>query len=579
MAPEDERIARLIDDGRTGRLSRRELGRRAAGFGLSVPMVRVLGASAGAGAVMLPGLSSRAMARGTYAQAGKGGVVSVAQTGGDPGVGNPILVGGTDNYPFWWAFSRLVTYDDTGTPIPDLADSWTYNADGTELTLKLNPNAKWHDGEAVTSADVLFTFDKVKDPNTKTDVASNLQVGGEFVTWAAPDPQTVVLTTKVPFAPFLFALSQIGIIPKHALEGSADINNDPFNRKPIGSGPLKIVEWEQDQFIRYERFDGYHRDLAAADGLNEVFFEDAQPALAAMEAGEIDITFTPPESQPPYENNPDFVLHRYVYFTPITLSFNFKHPLLQDVKLRQAIRYAIDKDSLAETVTKGRNTRADNQYSDNGPLDRYNNYTLPKDEFSVEKANALLDEAGYTLNNGVREKNGQRLSFPMLTYSGFEEYKNGLEVLQEMLQAIGIETKPEVIDYDALSQRWSDPNDDPMTRPLTLEEYPHPFEQDPDVTDELHSASFPPNGQNYNYVKDDQIDQLIAQGRTETDDEKRIAIYHQLDARRKEVIPSIPLYLATDGWVFSRKVGGVPENTPSSRWFLRCCANKLFKAE
>ncbi len=205
--------------------------------------------------------------------------------------------------------------------------------------------------------------------------------------------------------------------------------------------------------------------------------------------------------------------------------------------------------------------------------------TRSKDEFSVEKANALLDEAGYTLNNGVREKNGQRLSFPMLTYSGFEEYRNGLEVLQEMLQAIGIEIKPEVIDYDALSQRWADPNDDPMTRPLTLEEYPHPFEQDPDVTDELHSASFPPNGQNYNYVKDDQLDQLITQGRTETDDEKRIAIYHQLDARRKEVIPSIPLYLATDGWVFSRKVGGVPENTPSSRWFLRCCANKMFKAE
>ncbi len=385
MTPEDERIEKLIGGIRTGRLSRRELGRRTAGLGLSVPVGRALGVSVGTGAAVLPGLRSQTAARRASLQEGKGGVISVAQTGGDPGVGHPILIGGTDNYLFWWAFSRLVTYDDTGAPIPDLADSWTYNAGGTELTLKLNPNAKWHDGEAVTSADVLFTFDKVKDPNTKTDVASNLQVGGEFVTWAAPDPQTVVLTTKVPFAPFLFALSQVGIIPKHALEGSADINNDPFNRKPIGSGPFKIVEWEQDQFIRYERFDGYHRDLAAADGLNEVFFEDAQPALAAMEAGEIDITFTPPESQPPYEDNPDFVLHRYVYFTPITLSFNFKHPLLQDLKLRQAIRYAIDKDSLAETVTKGRNTRADNQYSDNGPLDRYNDYTLPSACYGLQE--------------------------------------------------------------------------------------------------------------------------------------------------------------------------------------------------
>ncbi len=579
MAPEDERVRRLIDDFRMGRVSRRTLGRRAAGLGLSVPAVRALaGSTMGVTAGVMPALASRASAHG--AQEGRGGVINVAQTGGDPGVANPILVGGTDNYPWWWAFERLVKYDDAGTPIPDLADSWEYNPDGTQLTFKLAPNATWHDGEPVTSADVVFTFDKVKDEKTKTDVRSNLQVAGEWVTWEAPDPQTVVLTTKEPFAPFLFALSQIGIIPQHVLENSPDINTDPFNMKPIGSGPYKVVEWEQDQFTRYERFDGYHRGPAAADGLNEVFFEDAAPALAAMEAGEIDISFTPPESQAPYEDNPDFVLHRYVYFTPISLSFNMKHPILQDIRIRQAFRYAIDKDSLAETLTKGRNTRADNQYSDTGPLDRYNNYSLPKDEFNVEQANALLDEAGWVRgDDGVREKDGQRLSFPMLTYSGFEEYKNGLEILQQMLGELGVEISPEVIDYDALSERWSDPNDDPNARPLTLEEYPHPFEQDPDVHDELHSRSFPPAGNNYNYFKDEEIDRLIDEGRKETDDEKRIAIYHQLDARRKEIIPAIPLYLATDGWVFSRKVGGVPEETPSSRWFLRCCADKMFKTE
>ncbi|MDP9365715.1 MAG: ABC transporter substrate-binding protein, partial [Chloroflexota bacterium] len=511
---------------------------------------------------------------------GQGGIVNVAQTGGDPGIGIPILVGGTDNYTFWWAFSRLVTYDDRGEPIPDLADSWTYDPAGTGLTLKLNPNAKWHDGQPVTSADVLFTFDKIKDPATKSNRASDLQVGGQWVTWAAPDPQTVVLTTPEPFAPFLFALSQIAIIPKHLLEGSADLSTDPFNRQPIGSGPFRVVEWSQDEFVRYERFPEYHRGPAAADGLNEVFFEDAQPALAAMEAGEVDVVFTPPESQPPYEDNPDFVLHRYVYFTPISLSFNFKHPILQDPVIRQAIRFAIDKDGLAEILTKGRNTRADNQYAAGGPLDRYNDPALPPDVFDLAQANALLDGAGWVRgDDGVRAKDGQRLSFPMLTYSGFEEYRNGLEVLQSMLGEVGIETAPEVIDYDALSQRWADPEDDPQTRPLTLEEYPHPYEQDPDVHDELHSRSIPPAASNYNYVADAEIDRLLDEGRRTTDDEARIGIYRQLDARRREVIPSIPLYLATDAWVFSRAVQGVPAETPSSRWFLRCCANMMFKGE
>jgi peptide/nickel transport system substrate-binding protein len=576
MTREDHRIDALIAEVRSGRLSRRDLGRRAAALGLSVPAIRAL-AGVGAGAVAVaPNLATLAGAA-PARQEGKGGTISVAVTGGDPGIGIPILVGGLDNFPGWWAFSRLVSYDDKGTPIPDLADSWTYDDAGTEVTFKLNANAKWHDGEAVTSDDVIFTFDKIKDPATKSNRVSDLKVGGEFVEYKASDPQTVVITTKEPFAPFLFALSQICIIPKHLLESSADLSTDPFNLKPIGSGPFKVVEWEQDQFTRYERFDDYFRTVAAADGLNEVFFEDAQPALAAMEAGEIDITFTPPESQPPYEDNPDFVLHRYVYFTPITLSFNFKHPAFQDVKVRQAIRYAIDKDSLAETVTKGRNTRADNQYSDKGPLDRFNDYSLPKDEFSVEKANALLDEAGWAKGgDGIRAKGDQKMSFPMLTYSGFEEYKNGLEILQQMMGEIGIDTKPEVIDYDALSERWSDPKDDPMTRPLTLEEYPHPYEQDPDVHDELHSSSFPPEANNYNYVEDDEVDRLIQAGRKETDDEKRVAIYKELDARRKEIVVSVPLYLATDGWVFSAKVGGVGD-TPSARWFLRSQVYRMFK--
>ena len=554
-------------------MSRRELARRGA-FSSAVAATARLGGAA------VVGLGAGLAARPTRAQDQPGGTVNVAQTGGDPGVGNPIIVGGTDNYPFRWAFSRLIQYDDKGMITPDLADEWDYDSAGTEITFKLNPAARWHDGEPVTSEDVVFTFDTIMAENTKTDRRSDLQVGGETVTWSAPDAGTVVISTSQPFAPLLFALSNVGIIPQHILADVEDINTDPFNLSPVGSGPFKIVEWQQNIVTRYERFDDYFRGPAAADALNEVFFEDAAPALASLEAGEVDVVFAPPESQAPFEDNPDFLLLRYVYYTPITLSFNQKHPLLQDLKLRQAIELAVDKDSLAETLTKGRNSRADNQYADSGPLDRYNEYSLPKAEFDVEQANTLLDDAGYTLGtDGVREKDGQRLSFPMLTYSGFEEYKNGLEILQEMLGAIGIETSPEVIDYSALSERWSDPEDDALTRPMTLEEYPHPFEQDPDVFDELHSASFPPGGNNYNYVADDQADALIEQGRTETDDEARVGIYHQLDARRKEIIPAIPLYLATDSWVFSRRVGGIPEDTPSSRWFLRCCIDQLYKQE
>jgi len=146
----------------------------AAGLGLSAPLVRGLTSVAGAGTVAIA-RSSRASA----AQEGTGGTIFVCQTGGDGGIGNPILVNGSDNYNFWWAFSRLITYNDRNEPTPDLADSWTYNAEGNELTFTLNPNAKWHDGAPATSEDVLFTFDKIKDPATESDRVSRLQVAGE----------------------------------------------------------------------------------------------------------------------------------------------------------------------------------------------------------------------------------------------------------------------------------------------------------------------------------------------------------------------------------------------------------------
>jgi peptide/nickel transport system substrate-binding protein len=574
MMHDDPRVDRLVREWMAGRVSRRTLARRAAALGVSW---RSVSAAAGAGALVLPRGVRRAAAQ------ERGGTVNVAGTQ-DSGIGNPILTGGLQaggTFVFWCAFSRLVTYDDKGTPTPDLADSWEYNQDGTQLTLKLNPAATFHDGQPVTSADVLFTFDKIADPNTDTPQASRLQVGGEFAQWTAPDAQTVVLTTKTAYAPFLFALSQVGIIPKHILESVADINTDAFNTAPIGSGPFKVVEYKFDEYVRFEAHAGYHRGMPAADKLNVLKFEDTQPALAALEAGDVDLCFTPPESQPPYDENPDFILHRYVYYTPITLSFNQQVPALQDVKVREGIRHAINKDELAEIVTKGRNPRADNQYANGGPLDRYNDYNLPMDEFNLEAAGASLDQAGWVLNGGsIREKDGQPLSLTLTTYADFQEYINDLEILQDMLSKVGIEIKPEPVpDYDSLVALQQDPNADPNRRALTVEEWPHPFEQDPDVFQELHSSAVPPDGSNYNYFVDAELDGLLEQGRTTVDDEARIGIYHQIDARRKELIPSIPLYLATDGWVASAALKGIPEDTPSIRWYLRCCMDKIYKPE
>ena len=267
--------------------------------------------------------------------------------------------------------------------------------------------------------------------------------------------------------------------------------------------------------------------------------------------------FAPPELQPRYEDNPDVKIYNYVYFTPITLAFNFKHPILQDVKVREAIRMAIDKETLTDTVTKGRGIVANNQYADTGPLDRYNDYDdVSAPEFDVEEANRILDEAGYTMgDDDIRvSPDGERFSFNIITYSGFEEYVNDQVILQEMLAEIGIELTPQVVDYSTLESMWADPNDDPSNRALELEEWPHPFEFDPDVYNELHSDNLPPTGLNYMWVDDEEIDRLIDQGRTTTDPDERVEVYKELDRRRNELVVVVPLYDAVDGWVVSNRV-------------------------
>ena len=502
------------------------------------------------------------------APAGGGGILNIPNTTGDSGVGNPIITGVVTHVPFY-IFNRLMTYDDEGSLQPDLAESWEFSDDNLELTLHL-AEATWHDGEAFDAEDVIFTFETITAEDTDTGLRSRLEVGGETIGWEAVDERTIVLTMIEPFAPLLFNLNQIAIIPEHVLSGSSDINTDDFNRNPIGTGPFMVNEWVADQFIRMDRFDDYFKGPALAEGLTLFFMADSTAARAAFEGGEIDMFFAPPEAQAPFMDNPEVNLHPYVYFTSITLAFNHKHPILQDFTVRKAIEFAIDKVSLTETVTRGLGIVSHNQFAETGPLDRYNDYdNVPASVYDPEEANRMLDEAGYTMgDDGIRvSPDGEPLSFPILTYSGFDEYQNAQVILQEMLREVGIDLIPSVVEYTTLEGLWADPDADPAERAMEIHEWPHPFEFDPDLYNELHSDNHPP-GTNYMWFADDEVDSLIEQGRVETDPDARVEIYRELDVRRSELIPSIPLYLAIDAWVTSLDVLG-PDGEPIQTPYYR----------
>lgn len=608
----DDRVAELIEEATSARWNRRQILQRAGILGLSVPAISmVLAACGGDAGTADEGDSTSASGGGTQASpttgsggvaspaagggiptvptgasptegegaaTGSGGIINLNTTLGDSGIGNPIITSSIQ-YIQWYVFNRLVHYDDEGTLQPELAKSWEYSDDNLELTITLNEGVKWHDGEDFTADDVIFTFETIVNEDTDTPLRSNLQVAGEVVTWEKVDDYTIRITTPEPFAPFLFSLEDIEIIPEHILSGVADINTDAFNKNPVGTGSYTLDDWQPDQFYKLVPFDEHFRGRPKNDGLTVFFQADTDVGSAALDAGEIDMMFTPPELQERYEDSSDFTLHNYVYFTPITLSFNHKHPILQDLVVRQAIAMAIDKQTLNDTVTKGRGILANNQFAESGPLDRYNDYdNVQPLEFNLEEANAMLDEAGYTMGgDGIRvSPDGDRFAFNIITYSGFEEYQNGQVIIQEMLAELGIEVTPQVVDYSTLEGMWADENDDPANRALELEEWPHPFEFDPDLYNELHSDSLPPTGLNYMWFSDADVDRLIEDGRRETDPDARVEIYKQLDVRRNEVLPCIPLYNAVDGWVVSNAVQGV-KDTPYYRRYVLIAAQDWWK--
>jgi peptide/nickel transport system substrate-binding protein len=496
------------------------------------------------------------------------GTIVIASVTGDSGIGNPILTRNVTAIEYY-VFSRLFSYDDEGTLQPELASDWSYSPDNRELTIRLIETV-WHDGKPFDVDDVIFTFDTIRNETTETGRRANLRVAGEFILWERIDDRTLRITTSEPSAPLLYQLNQIAIVPEHLLAGSTNINIDPFNLAPVGTGPYRLAQWEQGQTIVLEANPTYFRGQPQNAGIVYRFFPTPDDAAVALAQGEIDMMFAPPQLHERYDNDPAVTVHRYVYFTPVTLALNHRHPLLQEPQMRRAIALAIDKERLVNEATAARGTVAHNQYAATGPLDRYNDYAgVPPLERDVAAANDILDALGYATGSaGIRETPaGERVSFNLLTFSGFREYETAQRLLREMLAEIGIDIVPLIVDYATLETFWTDPNDPPANRALELHEWPHPFEFDPDVYNELHSANHPP-GYNIMWFADDEVDRLIDLGRTTTDPEERVSTYRALDRRRAEVLPCIPLYNALDGWVVSNRVQGVRASPYFRRYVL-----------
>ena len=452
---------------------------------------------------------------------------------GDASFLNPVLAQDSASGDInSFIFNGLIKYDkDLKNFVGELADSWKVKGGPEpEITFFLRKGVLWHDGKEFTADDVKFTYDKIMDEKTNTVRRSSY----ELVKKAdVLNPYTFRVTYKQPFSPGLETWS-IGIIPKHVLE-NVDINTASFNRKPIGTGPFRFVEWVSDEKIVVEANPQYFQGKPNLNGI--VYRIIPETALNEMETLTRGVDYA---GLFPYEyrrmKQVDFLR---TYSQPSLgytyIGYNLKNPAFQDRRVRRALTYAINREEIVQYVLYGLGTVA------SGPFPNHLWYSNPNVKplpYDPEKARQLLAEAGWKDKNrdGILIKDGKPFAFNLITNSGNDTRRDVGVLVQRQLRELGIDVKFELYEwsvflknfinvkhFDACILGWS-------------------LSVDPDAYEIWHSSQIE-KGFNFVSYRNPELDRLWEEGRREYDIEKRKNIYWRIHELIAEDQPYTFLYV------------------------------------
>ena len=346
---------------------------------------------------------------------------------------------------------------------PELADSWEQSQDGLTWTFHLHPGVNFSDGVPMTSADVVYTFNRIIHGSVeKTNFGSYVK---NMKKVTAPDPETVVFTLSKP-TPVMLHL-EVPILPEHIWskinsEDLKDYTNAPDSDPPggIGTGPFIMTEARDGQYYTFKRNDDYFQTPAHIDGIEFHLFQNVDGMVTALKNGEID--FADDIDAQPFsglENQPDIVARSSAYsgFSYITMNggaaltdgtpIGTGHPSLKDPQVRLAINYAIDKQALVDRTLDGRGTVGSTIIP---PLYAAQHYE-PTDPigYDPDKANQILDDAGYTRDpaTGIRTMpdGTDPLVYQLYSRQNSETSQTTIRYLQGWLKAIGIDSKAESV--------------------------------------------------------------------------------------------------------------------------------------
>ena len=376
----------------------------------------------------------------------------------EPTTLNPLLGTNTaENFLSSLAFNMLVTLDDRGREVPDLAASVPTEAnggisrDGKTITYKLRHGVKWQDGAAFTSADVKFTWQAVMNPNNNVVERRGYD---EVTSVDTPDPYTVVFHLKEPFAPFVDTVfgesdDPYRILPKHLLGRYPNINRLPFNQLPVGTGPFRVVRWYHGDHVEYAANPNYFGGAPKLKKILVYSVPNGNTSQSELESHGIDLILAVSSSNFRSLRNAAGVRAMLVKQPSYTaVVFNRTHPPLDDVNVRRALAYAMNEKRIVDTLTYGTATLASSDISD---FYWAHDSALQPFPYDPAAANRLLDQAGWRRSlHGIRSKNGQTLSLQLAIGAGSATAAAIAVAVQSDLRKVGVDVAIKSYDYAML---------------------------------------------------------------------------------------------------------------------------------
>lgn len=428
-------------------------------------------------------------------------------------------------------YNRLVRYDEKGNIVPDLARAWEI-PDPTTYVFYLHQGVRFHNGRELTADDVKYTIERILNPATGSPVRSFLLPIREVV---VRDRYVVELRLRSPAASMLDALSfsNVAIVPREVVEQYGDLQ-----RTAVGTGPFKLERWIPDQeMVLVRNPDYFERGLPYLDRIIIRVIPDAMSLLAGLRTGSLHAAqIGDPTVLQLAQRDPALQLLSTPAILLRTFSFNVKRPPFNDVRVRQAIALAINRDELIRIAEHGRAIPSAPMPSSSpawaAPLE-----TLPNYRPDPVRARQLLQEAGVPA--GFR--------FGIVTSPTYEGGLSVAEVVQEQLRRIGLDPQLEVVEWGIYIDRWVKRDFDTMVELRSGGADPDTF-----LHRLIHSQG-PVN--NFQY-SNPELDRLLDRGRQLVEPRERLPVYLEAQRLLAQEAPYVALYAPMYTVVVRQEVKG-----------------------